>query len=53
MAKLPSLFSSKRIQELEALNKELTQQAADLRIKLIAAKVKIALLKRENNSNSK
>ena len=48
MAKLPSFFwDKKRIQELEARNRELTEQAADLRIKLIAAKVKIALLKRE------
>jgi len=48
MAKLPSFFSyRKRIQELEAVNRDLSEQAASLRIKLIAANVKIALLKRE------
>ena len=48
MANLPLFFcGKKRIQELEAINRDISEKAADLRIKLIAAKVKIALLKRE------
>lgn len=48
MVKLPGFFSyKKRIQALEAANRELSEQADALRIKLIAAKVKIALLKKE------
>lgn len=48
MAKRSLFFCGRqRIRELEALNQELSEQAADLRIKLIAAKVKIALLKKE------
>ena len=46
-------FSGKRrVRELEDLNRELSQTIATLRIKLIAANVKIALLKKAQGKSS-
>lgn len=41
------LFGRRKIRDLEAANRDLSERIATLRIKLIAANVKIALLQKK------